>query len=1462
MATEMDRVVTENKITGDASQLENELKKVLKISDKINQSFKDYNKNMTSAYSVMKQIEKSMEKTSTRAMKKFKSTAGAGGFYGAGAIINETASREFLRNDRWGDSSQAALITQGKLLKQREQDAELIKKATDANYEYNKSLESSVKNFQRINATGGAALAMVQARLMANYMVINKVTDGFKYLLNYTVQFDDELRNLQAISAVSNTGLAGLRDTIMDVANATKFTSLEVSQTATVLAQAGLSVSQIQGALPAIANLATATGTDLATATDTITSALNIYNLQVSEAVQVTNALTTAVNESKADIQGFQYALQYAGNFAAQLGMSYEETAAAVAAATQAGIRSKSMLGTGLRAVLTELLSPTKKLVDQLAKVGLTVDDIDVSSKGFITVLKNMREAGFGAAEAFQGMERRGAAYLSALINQTDFMDSLLVKMSGSTAAAKANETQMQSLSNTWNNFLSIAGSVTYKGLAPFITALQKVISTLNTLGGSKIGGVIGAMLVGGTATAGLAVTFSMFLKFIKGMKELVVIVQRLSSAGKTGSLLTTLGGISTKAWLGWATAIGVVISALAQLSEHMGIFKSTADKIQAELEETKGKLGEEEEAYTALSKVLQKAYIEQDKFSGEASQQQLNKFTREIVTRFPEANQILQGTAESFEQIIETINKLQNISLAKTVAEMKRLSEVSQDAAKQSFKDTFRDVFDGFSYNKSVREYSGIVNRLKEYMPGLDTRGLSIASITGGEIKTRSAIGREAGVRLEQAIESYARKISDNPSDYLRTLSNFEELKELKEALNQLADKVDAENALRETELRYAVRNSDLSLLTQKEIANINTNLDGFNSSLNFISKSMLNPTGKTDQELLEERQKYIEVLNSTKDYISNVQKRQDTISKSKTISELSEATGVDQAILRKSFEDWRKSKPYSQNISEEDFVAAAIKQQTEDYREVNNRLVDVLSKIEDKLSGDNGYSASLRQAEKNINTRIGLLSGMSGSQRETERMSIEQSILSVAEWKRKAGGVELIDPSKNEGTLEQRSLAREIDEWQKSQLEKLKNSTANIEKALSIVEVRTTAYFNDLEARLKQIDTQYRNMQNELNKPLTIQEGRVEGATRRFGASSTIAEYENIRLENMQKAQLQKELELNQNTYDQYMRELISLQTRPEYLQLQQRIRAATEKRDSALASGNATAAAGATRELENLTNSSKKYETKINDLTSKTTDLSNEILKADEALGYRSNTTPWQDATYGVQAGVGVYQNTVEQNGLLEIEGVMSSLTSSTLTAADQGFQTLFRDIVDGSASAGEAFRNFGITVLETMRDIAIKAVTNQLFSAALGAFSFGGSEVISESGGSISTGFSTVKSAQGGLITGPIKNRDSVLTKLMPGEFVMKKSAVDTLGVDFFNGLNNNSGEVIASQSENTASSLEGTDSSANPGGVVNVWVVSQDQVPAPGPNDIIATITQDIRRGGITKKLIKQVSMGG
>ena len=443
-------------------------------------------------------------------------------------------------------------------------------------------------------------LPTYQLYIMANYAAINKLVGGYKYLLNYTVQYDEELHQLQAISGTTTGTLKQMQKSIEDVAATTEFTSLELAKASTILAQAGLSATQIEGTLPAIAKLATATGTDLNTSVETITSTLNIYNLQTSEAEHVTNALTTAMNESKANIAGFQQAIQYAGNLASQLGISFDETAAAISAAAQAGIRSKSMLGTGMRATLTEMLKPTKKFTDQLAQVGLTLDDIDVKSRGYVNVLKTLRDAGFGAEQAFKGLDRRAAAFLVTQIKQVDFMQQLRSDMAASTAASKANEVQMESLAKQYKTFQNNIANAATSGLEPFIKMLSSLLKILNQLANTPgVKQILGVLLTGAAIGGGLK-TLQLGLNALGAMTKALsasVVATSLtkftnffkiatSSAPAMIRLAAVFRGLFSVPGL---TALSTLGSLVYSLGNAFGWWQSNLEKANEELERTKG---------------------------------------------------------------------------------------------------------------------------------------------------------------------------------------------------------------------------------------------------------------------------------------------------------------------------------------------------------------------------------------------------------------------------------------------------------------------------------------------------------------------------------------------------------------------------------------------------------------------------------------------------------------------------------------------------------------------------------------------------------------------------------------------------------------------------------------------------------------------------------------------------------
>ena len=104
-------------------------------------------------------------------------------------------------------------------------------------------------------------------------------------------------------------------------------------------------------------------------------------------------------------------------------------------------------------------------------------------------------------------------------------------------------------------------------------------------------------------------------------------------------------------------------------------------------------------------------------------------------------------------------------------------------------------------------------------------------------------------------------------------------------------------------------------------------------------------------------------------------------------------------------------------------------------------------------------------------------------------------------------------------------------------------------------------------------------------------------------------------------------------------------------------------------------------------------------------------------------------------------------------------------------------------------------------------------------------------------------------------GPVPNRDSVPALLTPGEVVMRKSAVDMVGRDNLLSINNMGNRR---RSEGNMRAAESSKPAPQP---FNFWLVQKDQVPPPGPRDMVAAIADDVLRGGQTKQLIRSVALG-
>jgi hypothetical protein len=106
------------------------------------------------------------------------------------------------------------------------------------------------------------------------------------------VDFDSAIANLGAVSGASGEELEKLRNSALDLGESTKFTASEVAGLQLELAKLGFTTPEILDSTESILNLAAATGTDLANASQIAGSTLRAFNLDASEMDRVASVFT------------------------------------------------------------------------------------------------------------------------------------------------------------------------------------------------------------------------------------------------------------------------------------------------------------------------------------------------------------------------------------------------------------------------------------------------------------------------------------------------------------------------------------------------------------------------------------------------------------------------------------------------------------------------------------------------------------------------------------------------------------------------------------------------------------------------------------------------------------------------------------------------------------------------------------------------------------------------------------------------------------------------------------------------------------------------------------------------------------------------------------------------------------------------------------------------------------------
>ena len=200
------------------------------------------------------------------------------------------------------------------------------------------------------------------------------VITGFGAAIKTSADFEAQMSKVGAIAQASSSDLKAMTNEAVDLGAKTSKSASEVAKGMQELASLGFDAKQTMEAMPGVISASEASGAELATTAQVMASSINAFGLKASDATHVADLLATAANDSAADINYMGDALKYAGTPAKALGVTLEDTSAAIEVMSNSGLDG-SQAGTALRASFIKLASPSKEASTLMQQLGVHLMD-------------------------------------------------------------------------------------------------------------------------------------------------------------------------------------------------------------------------------------------------------------------------------------------------------------------------------------------------------------------------------------------------------------------------------------------------------------------------------------------------------------------------------------------------------------------------------------------------------------------------------------------------------------------------------------------------------------------------------------------------------------------------------------------------------------------------------------------------------------------------------------------------------------------------------------------------------------------------------------------------------------------------------------------------------------------------------------------------------------------------------
>jgi TP901 family phage tail tape measure protein len=203
--------------------------------------------------------------------------------------------------------------------------------------------------------------------------------------------FDDMMRAVKAAVGATEKEFEHLTAKAKTLGRTTSFTAVQVAAAMLELARAGFNPTNIDVAIASLLDLARATGTELAEATEIAVNSMYSFELTATDMTRVCDVMVAAANGAAMTLEDLGYSMSYCAPIAKEYGITLEDTCKIIGALSNYGIKA-SQAGTTFRRILTNLADVD--IQKRLRGFGVEVVDVDTGNMREVSeVLRDLGRA-------------------------------------------------------------------------------------------------------------------------------------------------------------------------------------------------------------------------------------------------------------------------------------------------------------------------------------------------------------------------------------------------------------------------------------------------------------------------------------------------------------------------------------------------------------------------------------------------------------------------------------------------------------------------------------------------------------------------------------------------------------------------------------------------------------------------------------------------------------------------------------------------------------------------------------------------------------------------------------------------------------------------------------------------------------------------------------------------------------